>query len=48
MAGNKKGIFTRQRQPKWAAHILRARYHELAKEDAERYESVLKALIEEN
>lgn len=28
--GNKKGIFTRQRQPKQAAHFLRKRYHSLA------------------
>ncbi len=26
VAGNKKGVFTRQRQPKMAAHILRARW----------------------
>lgn len=27
--GNKKGVLTRQRQPKSAAHFLRRRYHEL-------------------
>jgi len=30
VAGNKKGIFTRERQPKLAAHVLRARYWRLA------------------
>ncbi len=30
--GNKKGIFTRQRQPKASAHTLRKRYWDLAKE----------------
>ncbi|KAF4520121.1 hypothetical protein B566_EDAN010277 [Ephemera danica] len=30
--GNKKGIFTRERQPKAAAHELKNRYHSLAKE----------------
>ncbi len=33
--GNKKGIFTRQRQPKMSAHLLRARYWQLAKSDWE-------------
>lgn len=28
--GNKKGIFTRQRQPKMAAHVIRARYLAMA------------------
>lgn len=32
VGGNKKGIFTRQRQPKSAAFIVRRRYHELGKE----------------
>jgi hypothetical protein len=32
VAGNKKGIFTRQRQPKMAAHILRERYLSLNNE----------------
>lgn len=32
MGGNKKGIFTRQRQPKASAHHVRIRYHQLAKE----------------
>ncbi|XP_069470971.1 beta-glucuronidase [Ambystoma mexicanum] len=32
VVGNKKGIFTRQRQPKSAAFILRDRYWKLAKE----------------
>lgn len=30
VAGNKKGIFTRNRQPKTSAHVLRWRYHKLA------------------
>ncbi|GLG94718.1 Beta-glucuronidase [Gryllus bimaculatus] len=30
--GNKKGIFTRERQPKHAAYVLKTRYHHLAKE----------------
>ena len=29
---NRKGIFTRQRQPKMSAHVLRARYWKLAEE----------------
>lgn len=29
MAGNKKGIFTRQRNPKSAAFLLKSRYHSL-------------------
>ena len=29
--GNRKGIFTRQRQPKAAAHIMKQRYWHLAK-----------------
>jgi len=29
--GNKKGIFTRERQPKAAARMLRCRYFQLAK-----------------
>ena len=32
VVGNKKGIFTRQRQPKTSAHVLRARYWRLARE----------------
>ena len=32
VAGNKKGIFTRERQPKLAAHVLRARYWALAEQ----------------
>ena len=32
VAGNKKGIFTRERQPKLAAHVLRARYWALAQQ----------------
>lgn len=30
VAGNKKGVFTRNRQPKTSAHVLRWRYHNLA------------------
>lgn len=30
VGGNKKGIFTRQRQPKEAAHYVRKRYFTLA------------------
>merc|ERR1712113_402371 len=30
VAGNKKGIFTRERQPKISAHVLRRRYWRLA------------------
>lgn len=33
VGGNKKGIFTRSRQPKAAAHHLRRRYFELAATD---------------
>ena len=33
VAGNKKGIFTRDRQPKMSAHLLRWRYWKLAEED---------------
>ncbi|UYV61295.1 GUSB [Cordylochernes scorpioides] len=29
VVGNKKGVFTRERQPKAAAHLLRCRYHKL-------------------
>lgn len=32
VGGNKKGIFTRDRQPKMAAHHVRKRYHALAAE----------------
>lgn len=32
VGGNKKGVFTRNRQPKGAAHLLRKRYHSLAQE----------------
>jgi len=32
VAGNKKGIFTRERQPKMSAHVLRWRYWKLAEE----------------
>ncbi|KAL0102247.1 hypothetical protein PUN28_018647 [Cardiocondyla obscurior] len=32
VGGNKKGIFTRERQPKMAAHYVRKRYHALAVE----------------
>ncbi|XP_055625707.1 beta-glucuronidase isoform X2 [Toxorhynchites rutilus septentrionalis] len=32
VGGNKKGIFTRNRQPKAAAYLLRQRYHSLAEE----------------
>lgn len=32
VGGNKKGVFTRNRQPKAAAHLLRKRYFELASE----------------
>ncbi|CAL8111716.1 unnamed protein product [Orchesella dallaii] len=32
VVGNKKGIFTRDRQPKASAHLLRSRYHLLANE----------------
>ncbi|CAL8111717.1 unnamed protein product [Orchesella dallaii] len=32
VVGNKKGIFTRDRQPKASAHLLRTRYHLLANE----------------
>lgn len=32
VAGNKKGIFTRERQPKMSAHVLRRRYWHLAEE----------------
>jgi beta-glucuronidase len=32
VGGNKKGVFTRNRQPKASAHLLRKRYYELAAE----------------
>jgi len=32
VVGNKKGVFTRDRQPKASAHLLRSRYHLLANE----------------
>lgn len=32
VGGNKKGVFTRNRQPKASAHLLRKRYYELASE----------------
>lgn len=32
VGGNKKGIFTRDRQPKMAAHHVRKRYHALEAE----------------
>jgi len=32
ITGNRKGIFTRDRQPKASAHLLRLRYHLLAAE----------------
>ncbi len=35
--GNKKGIFTRQRQPKAAAHLLRRRYWQMARLEMEQY-----------
>ena len=30
VVGNRKGLFTRQRQPKLAAHTVRSRYMQLA------------------
>lgn len=33
VVGNKKGIFTRQRQPKTAAWLVRQRYHAIAKSE---------------
>jgi beta-glucuronidase len=33
--GNKKGVFTRDRRPKMAAHALRARWIEAAKKENE-------------
>jgi beta-glucuronidase len=36
VGGNKKGIFTRDRQPKMVAHHVRKRYHALnAEQDGE-------------
>ena len=37
VAGNKKGLFTRERQPKMSAHLLRSRYWKLAEEEGVRY-----------
>ncbi len=37
VVGNKKGIFTRHRQPKASAHLLRRRYWELAKREMTQY-----------
>ncbi|XP_016046770.1 beta-glucuronidase isoform X2 [Erinaceus europaeus] len=45
--GNKKGIFTRQRQPKSAAFLLRDRYWKLANESAY-HQSVVKSQCLEN
>ena len=33
--GNKKGIFTREREPKMSAHLLRQRYWEIAQKGGE-------------
>ncbi len=35
--GNRKGIFTRQRDPKAAAHLLRRRYWQMARQDMKKY-----------
>ena len=32
VTGNRKGIFTRERQPKASAHYIRKRYHLLAQQ----------------
>lgn len=45
VAGNKKGVFTRERQPKMAAHVLRQRYQQLLKEDSDQWEDILSSLI---
>ncbi|XP_022340501.2 beta-glucuronidase-like [Crassostrea virginica] len=34
VVGNKKGLFTRQRQPKMSAHMIRSRYHSLMQPNA--------------
>lgn len=34
VVGNKKGLFTRQRQPKMSAHVMRSRYHGLMHSNA--------------
>ncbi len=47
VAGNKKGMFTRQRQPKMAAHILRERYLKLSKEESNQWDDILGDLIRE-
>lgn len=48
VGGNKKGIFTRQRQPKMAAHVLRERYLKLSKEDKQQDDNdILRDLIRE-
>jgi len=48
VGGNKKGMFTRQRQPKMAAHILRERYLQLMKEETkDGDENILRDLIQE-
>lgn len=39
MGGNKKGVFTRNRQPKASAHLLRKRYFQLASQ-IDNYRSV--------
>ena len=48
VGGNKKGMFTRQRQPKMAAHILRERYLKLTQEEAkDGDDNILRDLIQE-
>ncbi len=37
VVGNKKGIFTRNRQPKASAHLLKSRYWQLAKQEMAKY-----------
>ena len=45
--GNKKGVFTRQRQPKAAAHLIRRRYHALAKQELALMGNATANLVEE-
>ncbi|XP_065054436.1 beta-glucuronidase-like [Rhopilema esculentum] len=46
VGGNKKGILTRNRQPKMAAHVLRERYLKLAKEESDEWDNdIIRSLI---
>lgn len=50
VGGNKKGIFTRSRQPKEAAHHVRKRYHSLSNQldQSKLPEDLFPYLVDEN